>query len=109
MGVAVVSTAVGGPAEIIRDGIDGVLVAPRHAHALAVAIGGLLDEPATRHALGQAARASAIERFGAHQHVAEVTSLYHEVLGDRAMAARGGGHMQPLESLDWQTYGCPRP
>jgi glycosyltransferase involved in cell wall biosynthesis len=108
MGVAVVSTAVGGPAEIIRDGIDGVLVAPRQAHALAAAIAGLLDEPATRHALGRAARASAIERFGAHRHVAGVTSLYRKVLGDRAMAAGGDGHMQRLESLDWQTYGCPR-
>ena len=103
MGVAVVATAAGGPAEIIRDGIDGVLVTPRHAHALAVAIAGLLDDPATRQALGQAARASAIERFGAHQHVVGVSALYHELLGDRATAAPGGGHMPPAESLDWQT------
>ena len=108
MGVAIVATAVGGPAEIIRDGIDGVLVAPRHARTLAVSIARLLDEPATRQALGRVARASAVERFGAHQHVAGVSSLYHELLGDRAMAAGSGGHIRPVESLDWQTYGCPR-
>lgn len=108
MGVAVVATAAGGPAEIIRDGVDGVLVTPRDVRALAVASAGLLDDPATRQALGQAARASAIERFGAHEHAAGVSALYHKLLGDRALAASGSGHMPPAESLDWQTYACPR-
>ena len=47
MGTPVIATSVGGPAEIIRDGVDGVLVAPRRTDELAAAIIELLaDEPA---------------------------------------------------------------
>ena len=100
MGVPVVATSVGGPAEIIRDGIDGLLVAPRQPDALAAAIAGLLDQPDRRQALGATARVAAVERFGANQHVAAVTALYRKLLGDLSPAASLGGHLQPVESLD---------
>jgi glycosyltransferase involved in cell wall biosynthesis len=100
IGVPVVATSVGGPAEIIRDGIDGLLVAPRQPDALAAAIVALLDDSDRRQALGAAARVAAMERFGAHQHVAAVTALYRKLLGDLSTAASPGGHLRPAESLD---------
>jgi L-malate glycosyltransferase len=87
MGVPVVATSVGGPAEIIRDGIDGLLVAPRQPEALAGAIAGLLGDEARRHTLGAAARKAALERFGHERHAAAVTALYREALGLISTAA----------------------
>ena len=51
-----------GPAEIIRDGVDGILVPPGDVEGLAGAIDRVLDDPATRSRLG--ARAVEVrERF----------------------------------------------
>jgi L-malate glycosyltransferase len=80
MGVPVVATSVGGPAEIIRDGVDGLLVAPRRPEALAAAIAELLADKPRRHAIGAAARAAALARFGQARHAAGVTAVYREVL-----------------------------
>jgi glycosyltransferase involved in cell wall biosynthesis len=99
IGAPIVATSIGGPTEIIRDGIDGLLVAPRQPAALATAIAGLLDDPDRRQALGAAARVAAVERFGAHQHVGAVSALYRNLLGDLSTGARLGGHLQPVESL----------
>ena len=43
LGTPVVATSVGGPAEIVREGVDGHLVAPGDAAAMASAIGAILD------------------------------------------------------------------
>jgi glycosyltransferase involved in cell wall biosynthesis len=101
IGLPVVTTSVGGPAEIVRDGVDGLLVAPRQPDALAAAILWLLDNPGRRKALGAAAREAMIKRFGAsHQHAAAVSALYRKLLGDRRTASSSRGHLQPVESLD---------
>jgi glycosyltransferase involved in cell wall biosynthesis len=91
MGVPVVATAVGGPAEIVRDGIDGVLVAPRRPEVLALAIAGLLDDPARRRAIGAAARAAARVRFDHRRHAASVTALYADVLSPARTVGRDWG------------------
>jgi L-malate glycosyltransferase len=80
MGVPVVASAIGGPAEIITDGVDGTLVQPRDPAALAVAVDELLRDPRRRRALGCAARKSVEERFGGERHATSVTALYREVL-----------------------------
>ncbi len=80
MGAPVVATAVGGPAEIITDGVDGTLVQPRDPTSLAAAIDGLLSDPQRRRALGGAARRSVNKRFGQDRHASSVTALYREVL-----------------------------
>jgi GalNAc-alpha-(1->4)-GalNAc-alpha-(1->3)-diNAcBac-PP-undecaprenol alpha-1,4-N-acetyl-D-galactosaminyltransferase len=57
MGRAVISTACPtGPREIIREGRDGFLVPVDNTGALAAALERLMDDPAARLALGQAAR-----------------------------------------------------
>jgi L-malate glycosyltransferase len=80
MGVPTVATAVGGPAEIVSDGVDGVLVAPRRPDAWATAIARLLDDEPSRLAMGDAAHRSALARFGQDRHAEAVVALYRDVL-----------------------------
>ncbi|HWH28216.1 MAG TPA: glycosyltransferase family 4 protein [Mycobacteriales bacterium] len=58
-GRAVVAAAEGGPAETVTDGVDGLLVPPRDAQALAAALRRLHDDPALRSRLAEQGRASA--------------------------------------------------
>jgi glycosyltransferase involved in cell wall biosynthesis len=62
-GLPVVAPAEGGPAEILTDGVDGVLVPPRDPAAIAAAILGLLESPATAAALADRAVATTADRF----------------------------------------------
>ena len=66
-GVPVVAPAEGGPAEILTDGVDGVLVPPRDPAAMAAAILGLLDSPARAAALADRAVATTADRFTIEQ------------------------------------------
>lgn len=62
-GVPVVAPSEGGPAEIVRDGVDGLLVDPVDSDAVATAIRTLLRDPERRRRMGAAGRARVIERF----------------------------------------------
>ena len=78
-GVPIVATAVGGVPEAVRDGREGLLVAPRRPPALADALVALLDDPARRAALGAAARARAAD-FDLEAAVRRMESVYAELL-----------------------------
>ncbi len=54
-GIAIVTTPVGSVPEILQDGVSARLVPPGDVAALAGALAGLLDEPAERVRLGEAA------------------------------------------------------
>ena len=72
-----------GPAEIIRDGIDGLLVPAEDAEALAAAMAGLMRDPIQRARLGgQAARVT--DRFG----MEKVMALWDEVVEGAVAACR---------------------
>ena len=58
VGVPVVSTAVGGVPEVVRDGENGLLVPPGRPDELAAAIRRLLEEPGLRDRLAAAAKPS---------------------------------------------------
>ena len=58
-----------GPAEIVRDGIDGLLVAREDTAALATAIERLIDDASLRNRLGAEA-VHVVERFGVEQYFA---------------------------------------
>ena len=58
VGVPVVSTAVGGVPEVVRDGENGLLVPPNRPDALAAALRRVLEEPGLRDRLAAAARPS---------------------------------------------------
>lgn len=75
-GLPVVATAAGGPAEIITDGRDGVLVPPGNVDALATALTDLARDPDRRQRIGREARATA-ERFRAGPLAARVAEVLH--------------------------------
>jgi glycosyltransferase involved in cell wall biosynthesis len=62
-GLPVIASDIGGPAEIITHGVNGLLTAPGDEYALATAIRMLLEHPEQRKKLGQAARETVLERF----------------------------------------------
>jgi len=57
-GCAIVATSVGGIPELIEDGVNGLLCKPREVECLARSIRTLIEDPALRERLGQAARRS---------------------------------------------------
>lgn len=63
-GTALVTTAAGGIASVVEDGVTARLVPERDADALAAAVGGLLRSPAHRAALGARARSVACREHG---------------------------------------------
>jgi glycosyltransferase involved in cell wall biosynthesis len=75
MGVPVVSTAISGIPELVRDGETGMLVPPRDANALAEATCALLDDPDRAQGLVAHAARHVAERFDLHRNAEELRRL----------------------------------
>jgi glycosyltransferase involved in cell wall biosynthesis len=80
MGVPVIATNVGGPAEIVTDGVDGLLLPPRQPAQWAEAAASLLEAPERVEAIRVQARRTAVARFGRDAHVNAVLAAYREAL-----------------------------
>ncbi|MBV9365929.1 MAG: glycosyltransferase family 4 protein [Solirubrobacterales bacterium] len=78
-GTPVVATTNGGPAEIIRDGIDGRLAPPCDAERWATTVCDVLLDPTVRDRIIHAGRERA-RRFSAERHAAEVVAAYEHAL-----------------------------
>ena len=78
-GVPVVATDCGGVSEALTDGIEGFLVPPRDAEALAAALTRLWSEPELRKRMGEAGRRTVTSRFTLERHLDEFHALYREV------------------------------
>jgi glycosyltransferase involved in cell wall biosynthesis len=78
-GLAVVASRAGGPAEIITDGENGLLVAPGDVDALAGALRGLAASPELRRRLGDSGRRRA-EDFTSSRVTYRLLDLYERVL-----------------------------
>jgi glycosyltransferase involved in cell wall biosynthesis len=76
----VLATANGGPAEVISDGVDGLLLPPRDPARWAEAIRLLLADPARRGSMGRAARAKAVQQFDQPAQAALIAELYRQQL-----------------------------
>lgn len=72
-GLPVVATSVGGIPEVVRDGVDGVLVPPGDAAALAAAFDRLTPE------MGESARQRVVESFSIERCAAGLAAVYDEV------------------------------
>jgi glycosyltransferase involved in cell wall biosynthesis len=82
-GLPVIGTRVGGTAEIITPGVNGLLVAPGDEHALAAAILRLVAEPTLGARLAGAARQAALERFTLEENIRRVARhLERAISGD---------------------------
>jgi glycosyltransferase involved in cell wall biosynthesis len=75
-GCAVVATRVGGMAEIVQDGVTGLLFERDNAHSLTVALSRLLADKHLREKIGGVARASVIERFDRRSAIDRIERLY---------------------------------
>jgi glycosyltransferase involved in cell wall biosynthesis len=76
-----VTCDVPGCREVVEDDVDGLLVPPRDAVALAGAIARLQDDPALARRLGQAARTKALAEFDERIVIARTLAVYRELLG----------------------------
>jgi L-malate glycosyltransferase len=85
-GVPVAATSVGGPSEIMCDGVEGLLLPPRRPDAWVTALSALLNDPLRMAEMGRRGRARA-SAFDPHMHADRLVSIYEEVL---ALSSKGG-------------------
>jgi glycosyltransferase involved in cell wall biosynthesis len=72
------TTAIAGIPELIRDGIDGLLVPPSNVEALASALARLIDDNALRERLAKNGRARVIAAYDLRQNVQRLASIFIE-------------------------------
>ena len=75
-GRAIVTTDMPGCREIVHDGVNGLLVPPRNADAVAVALAKLIENPELRRQLGARGRARAEQEFGIDLVIQQTLALY---------------------------------
>jgi glycosyltransferase involved in cell wall biosynthesis len=83
METPVVATSVGGAAEIVRDGIDGIVVAPRRPSDWAAAITRLLEDRELRERMGASGR-QAVQEFRQDRYRAKLRAVYAKTLEGRS-------------------------
>ena len=69
-----------GPAELVQDGVSGLLVTPGDVDGFAREVINLLRTPATARRLGEAAKARVQERFSAQRTARLTEDMYEEVV-----------------------------
>jgi glycosyltransferase involved in cell wall biosynthesis/ribosomal protein S18 acetylase RimI-like enzyme len=84
-GLPMVLTDIRGCREVVRDGVEGLLVPPRSAPDLAAGISGLVDDPALRERMGRAARTRAEERFDERRVEDTILAAYRRLLRRRGL------------------------
>jgi glycosyltransferase involved in cell wall biosynthesis len=80
-GTAVVASARGGPAELVRDGVSGILVEPDSSEGLAGALLSVLGNRELAEAMGRNGRLFALERLSETVFADRMIETYHEMLG----------------------------
>ena len=90
MEVPCVTTWITGIPELIRHGVDGLLVAASDEAALAHAIAKLQDQPDLRRGLGAAGRLRVIDQYNLASNVERLAAVYRRRLsGSPSSAAKG--------------------
>ncbi|MEA2247647.1 MAG: hypothetical protein QOH46_2176 [Solirubrobacteraceae bacterium] len=92
MGVPVAATSVGGPREILDDGVEGLLMAPHDPDAWARALAPLLGRPARLAAMGRAGRERAARDLGVPAHVERVLEVYDRIVCDSHRISAPSSH-----------------
>lgn len=78
-GLPVVTSNVAGVRNMVRDGVDGILVAPGRPSDLADALQAVLSQPERRRELGSAARTRAVQEFGSDAMGQRYLDLLHSL------------------------------
>lgn len=79
-GLPVVATRTAGPSDTVDDGRTGLLVPPGDPAALAEGLDRILTDPARAAALGDAARAAVLGRYGPERYVGDTAALLESVV-----------------------------
>jgi L-malate glycosyltransferase len=79
-GLPVIASRVGGNAELVQDGVTGILIPAEDSAALSAALLKLLSEPSLARRLGQAGREFTVQNFSFERLVRDVDALYTELL-----------------------------
>jgi len=77
-GKPIVTTDVPGCREVVADGHNGLLVAPRDVNALADALRRLIENPDLRQRMGEHGRRRAEQEFGSENVIQQTLALYEE-------------------------------
>ena len=80
-GKPVVASAVGGIPELISDGVNGLLVPPHDAGALAAALARLLGDAPLRRRLGAQARATVEAQYSTQAVCGRLAAIYNDLAG----------------------------
>ncbi len=81
MTVPCVSTRITGIPELIRDGVDGLLVTPSSHEELADAIVRLMDDSALRRSLGEAGRRRVVANYNLGRNIGKLAEVFDRRLG----------------------------
>ena len=81
MEIPCVTTRITGIPELIRDGVDGLLVTPSNEQELAAAIARLCDDPQLRLRLGKSGRRRILEDFDLHRNTEQLATIFREFAG----------------------------
>jgi glycosyltransferase involved in cell wall biosynthesis len=100
LGRPLVAPAHGGAAEMIEDGVTGLLFEPGNAASLAAQILRLHDDPALGKQLGRAATESALRTFAVRHHVEQVQAVYERVLQAPGTRVPAGAAASPAARGD---------
>jgi len=80
-GLPVVATRNGGPREVIKSGVNGIVVDTTDPHAFALALAQVIRDRVLAYELGVAARKTVSRRYGWTSTAEEFLSIYHELIG----------------------------
>ena len=84
MEIPCVTTYIAGIPELIRDGVDGLLVMPSDVDALSGAIARLMDDPALRKRIGEAGRCRVMEKYNLGKNTEHLANVFRAQLGAAA-------------------------
>ena len=84
MQIPCVSTHIAGIPELIRDGVDGLLVPPSDLEALTAALARLMDDPALRRALALSARDRILSQYDLRANIQQLAQEFIRRIGNSA-------------------------
>jgi colanic acid/amylovoran biosynthesis glycosyltransferase len=88
MTIPCVATRITGIPELIRDGVDGLLVAPSDKDELAHAIARLMSDPSLRQRLGDVGRSRVMEDYDLKRNTARLAQIFCSRIGGATVARR---------------------
>jgi glycosyltransferase involved in cell wall biosynthesis len=86
-GLPVVTSNVGGTAEIVRHGENGYLIRPGDARDLGCALSTVLSDSRARYAMGMRSRQLAELKFDVRRNARRTIGLLHDIAGEGAASS----------------------